>query len=85
MSEISAEAGGYRINYGSSWMMVVNFTSSGPEARALLTYSQSRVYGSDHFLDQTRWYSAQPALRPVAFTEDEIEAAKIEEVSLVSQ
>ncbi len=85
VSEISAEAGGYRINYGSSWMMVVNFTDTGPAARALLTYSQSRVYGSDHFLDQTRRYSAQPALRPVAFTDDEIEAAKIEEMTLVSQ
>jgi len=69
---LSAEAKGYHIGYGSSWMTVVNFTDQGPVARGLLSYSQSRVYGTEHSLDQTLLYSAQPQLRPLRFTEQDI-------------
>jgi acyl-homoserine-lactone acylase len=69
---LSAEAKGYHIGYGSSWMTVVNFTDQGPVARGLLSYSQSRVYGSEHNLDQTLLYSEQPQLRPLRFTEQDI-------------
>jgi len=84
-SMMSAEAQGYHINYGSSWMMVINFTDDGPKGRGILTYSQSRGYGSDHFLDQTMRYSNQPGLRDIYFTEDEISANVINEVTLSSQ
>jgi acyl-homoserine-lactone acylase len=63
-SILSAEGKGYHINYGSSWMTVVNFTDEGPVARGLLSYSQSSEYGSDHNLDQSLLYSQQPQLRP---------------------
>ncbi len=82
---MSAEAPGYHINYGSSWMVVVNFTENGPEARGLLTYSQSRVYGSEHFLDQTELYSELPQLRPILFTDAEIEENKIKQLTLSSE
>lgn len=83
-TRLSAEAGGYHINYGSSWMTVVNFTDEGPVARGLLSYSQSAEYGSDHNLDQTMLYSQQPQLRPLRFTETDIEANKIAEMTITS-
>ena len=81
---MSAEAGGYHINYGTSWAMVINFTEEGPKGRGILTYSQSRKFGSEHFLDQTQLYSTQPTLRDIYFTDEEIEANKIEQVNLSS-
>ena len=83
-SILSAQAGGYHINYGSSWMTVVNFTDDGPVARGLLSYSQSHEYGSDHNLDQTLLYSQQPQLRPLRFTEADIEANKVSEMTISS-
>ncbi|WP_286235916.1 acylase [Thalassotalea sediminis] len=81
-SILSSDAGGYHIGYGSSWMTVVNFTDEGPKARGLLTYSQSRAYGTEHSADQTALYSMEPQLRPLRFTEAEIEAHKIKEVTI---
>ena len=83
-SILSAEGGGYHINYGSSWMTVVNFTDEGPVARGLLSYSQSSEYGSDHNLDQSLLYSQQPQLRPLRFTEADIEANKVTEMTISS-
>ena len=83
-SILSAEGKGYHISYGSSWMTVVNFTEDGPVARGLLSYSQSNEYGSDHNLDQTLLYSQQPQLRPLRFTEEDIEANKVSEMTITS-
>ncbi len=82
---MSADAQGYHINYGSSWMMVINFTDEGPEGRGILTYSQSRNYGTEHFDDQTRLYSEQPSLRDLYFTEADITANTIGTLTLSSQ
>ncbi len=81
---LSAEGKGYHINYGSSWMTVVNFTEQGPVARGLLSYSQSNTYGSEHNGDQTQLYSSQPQLRPMRFTDADIEANKIAEMTISS-
>ncbi|MCH2056637.1 MAG: acylase [Thalassotalea sp.] len=81
---LSAEGKGYHINYGSSLMTVVNFTEQGPVARGLLSYSQSNTYGSEHNGDQTQLYSSQPQLRPMRFTEADIEANKIAEMTISS-
>jgi acyl-homoserine-lactone acylase len=62
---------GYVVNAGNSWIMVMEFTDDGPRARAVMTYSQSEDPASPHFADQSRLY-AQPSLRPVRFTEEEI-------------
>ncbi len=83
-TRLSAEGGGYHITYGSSWMVVVNFTENGPSARGLLSYSQSNSPDSDNSDDQTRLYSQQPTLRPLFFTEEEIAANLVESVSISS-
>jgi len=70
-AQLTAE--GYPINVGSSFIMVVHFAEGGPQARALLTYSQSSDPDSEHFGDQTRRFSEE-AWRPVLFTDEAIEA-----------
>jgi acyl-homoserine-lactone acylase len=65
--------GGYAVNYGTSFLMVVGFTDAGPEARALLTYSASSDPRSPHFTDQTELYSREQ-WRPVRFRAADIAA-----------
>ncbi|MET0009582.1 MAG: acylase [Candidatus Thiodiazotropha sp. 6PLUC9] len=72
-SQLSAEAAGYPITYGSSWMMVVEFLPTGPNARGLLSYSQASNPASPYYDDQTKIYSEQPRLRPIWFDERDIQ------------
>ena len=81
-SQISAEGKGYQVSQGSSWIMLVNFTEHGPQARGLMTYSQSADPTSVHRDDQTRLYSEAPQLRPIYFKEREIRAHTISELNL---
>jgi len=81
-SKLSAEGEGYHITSGSSWMFVMEFTEDGPEARGLLTYSQSSDVSSVNFLDQTQLYSQQPQLRPIRFTNEDIDAFTEAEVTI---
>lgn len=81
-TRLSAEGEGYHITYGSSWMTVVNFTENGPQARGLLSYSQSHDVNSQHYLDQTLLYSAQPTLRPMFFAEADIAANVVMEMDI---
>lgn len=83
-TRLSTEAGGYHFTSGSSWIMVVNFTENGPVGRGLLTYSQSTDPESDSFNDQTALYSEQPTLRPLPFTDSEIEAATVEQLVITN-
>lgn len=64
---------GYPVNAGSSFLLVSAFTDEGPEARALLTYSQSADPNSPHYSDQTQLFS-QKAWRDVRFRERDIVA-----------
>ncbi|MCL5050828.1 MAG: penicillin acylase family protein [Firmicutes bacterium] len=84
-SQLSAEGEGYHITSGSSWMFVMQFTEQGPEARGLLTYSQSSDVESPHFLDQTLFYSAEPRLRDIPFSNDDIADATIESLSITME
>jgi acyl-homoserine-lactone acylase len=43
---------------GSSYIQAVSFTPGGPDARAVVTYSQSTDPESPHFADMTRLFSA---------------------------
>jgi len=52
-------AGGYRIDYGTSYVQVVGFDDRGPRAQALLTYGQSSDPASPHAADQLRLFSAK--------------------------
>jgi acyl-homoserine-lactone acylase len=42
---------------GSSYIQAVTFTPRGPDARAIVTYSQSTDPANPHFADMTRLYS----------------------------
>lgn len=75
---------GYHLNYGSSWMFVVNFTDNGPDARGLLSYSQSSNTESEHIDDQNRLYSDTTALRPLLFSEADISANIISEMDITN-
>jgi acyl-homoserine-lactone acylase len=62
---------GWLIARGTSWHFGLEFTSQGPEAYGLVSYSQSADAGSDFFVDQSRRFSQKNA-RKILFTEDEI-------------
>ncbi len=66
-------AGGYRCTYGTSFLMGVELTDDGPRAIGLLAYGQSGDHRSEHHADGTEAYAAK-ALRPLRFTDEEIEA-----------
>ena len=64
---------GYNVVHGSSFIMTLGFTDEGPEAQAILSYSQSGNPASPHFADQTERYRDKQ-WRDVLFTQAEIEA-----------
>ena len=64
-------ADGYQINYGTSFIMCMQFTDDGPEGRALLSYSQSAEAGSGWFDDQTQLFSGKQ-WRPMLWHEEDI-------------
>jgi acyl-homoserine-lactone acylase len=66
-------AEGYLVNNGSSFIMAMEFTETGPRASALLTYSQSTDPLSSHFADQTLLFCGKQ-FRPVLFEEADIQA-----------
>lgn len=65
---------GYHVRYGSSWMMVMQFTDDGPVGRGILTFSQSNNFLTEHWNDQTVYYAANNALRPILYKQDDIDA-----------
>lgn len=74
---------GFDINFGSSWMMVVEFTEGGPQARGLLSFSQSASDNSDHFADQSQYYSKNLRLLDLPFTADELAEKVVSEQYLI--
>ena len=52
-------AGGYRINYGSSYIQAVTFDARGPVAFGLLTYGQGSSAQSPHAYDQLPLFAAR--------------------------
>jgi acyl-homoserine-lactone acylase len=73
--------GGYRVTYGTSFLMAVELTDDGPRGLGLVAYGQSGDPTSEHHLDGTQAYADQ-APRPLLFTEPEIEAATLDRRSL---
>jgi acyl-homoserine-lactone acylase len=65
--------GGYPSNYGTSFLLVVGFTDTGPTARAILTYAQSSDPRSPWHSDQTVMYGKKE-WRTVRFTDADIAA-----------
>ncbi|MCA9683421.1 MAG: penicillin acylase family protein [Myxococcales bacterium] len=66
-------AEGYAVNYGTSFIMCLAYGPDGPEARALLSYSQSADPDSPWFADQTQLFSGKQ-WRPVLWKEADIAA-----------
>lgn len=64
---------GYPINYGTSFLMVVDFTDGSPKAWAFLTYSNTGDRSSPLFDAQMRAFS-EKKWRSVLFEQEEIEA-----------
>ena len=64
---------GYRINYGTSFVMTVDYTGAEPAAWALLVYGQTGDRTSPLFEVQTEEFSKKE-WRQVAYTDAQIEA-----------
>lgn len=64
---------GYVVNYGTSFIMTMQYTDDGPDATAFLTYSQSSDPTSPHYADQTARFSAKN-WRPILWHDDDIRA-----------
>lgn len=74
---------GYRINYGSSFVMALQFTKSGPKAEMLHAYGQSHDPASPHFNDLTLLFS-RTQWQPMLFDRAEIQAAAVKTLRLES-
>ena len=64
---------GYPVNFGTSFVMVVDYSSGAPEASAILTYGDTGLRDSDVFSSQTTRFS-EKNWRTVAFTDEQIAA-----------
>lgn len=62
---------GYLVDFGTSFLMVMEFTPQGPRANAVLSYSQNADPASPRFVDQTERFSGEQ-LRPILFEEADI-------------
>ena len=62
---------GHPVNFGSSFILVVDYTGEGVQASAILTYGQTGQRDSDVFASQTVRFS-EKNWRTVAFTEEQI-------------
>lgn len=71
----------YRINYGTSFAMALEMTPQGPQAQAILTFSQSHDPKSVHFDDQTKLY-ANNLWRTMLFNAEDIKADLKETVNV---
>jgi acyl-homoserine-lactone acylase len=69
----SLRGDGYRINYGTSFVMTVDYTGDDVQAWALLVYGQTGDRTSPLFDSQTVAFS-EKQWRQVAFTDEQIEA-----------
>ena len=63
--------GGYPITGGTSFVMALEFTDSGPRALALLVYGQTGDTTSPRFREQTEMFAAK-RWRQLRFSEEEI-------------
>ncbi|HEY2561702.1 MAG TPA: penicillin acylase family protein [Caldimonas sp.] len=69
-------AGGYRVNYGSSYLQVVTFDDRGPVAQGILTYGQSSEPGSEHAYDQLPMFAAKQ-WQPLPFHPEDVESQRV--------
>ena len=79
-SRFDAEKGGFNpITHGNSYIQTVTWEADGtPNAKAILTYSQSPEPDSEFYSDMTKLYS-QSQWVDLPFTDEEIETSKLRE------
>ncbi len=65
---------GYPVSYGTSFMMALDFTTSGPKAKAFLTYSNTEDRTSKDYVEATERFSPK-TWGDVAFTEADVAKA----------
>ncbi|MBI2769084.1 MAG: penicillin acylase family protein [Burkholderiales bacterium] len=69
-------AGGYQINYGSSYIQAVTFDARGPVAHAILTYGQGSDPASPYAYDQLPLFSGKQ-WQALPFHPDDVKARRI--------
>ncbi|MEZ5322257.1 MAG: penicillin acylase family protein [Microthrixaceae bacterium] len=67
---------GWLVDYGTSFLMVVDFTRGGPKARSILTYGETEDRDDPRFTSQTRRF-AEKRWKDVAFTPAQIAAQAV--------
>jgi acyl-homoserine-lactone acylase len=70
------------VNFGSSFIMAVELTPQGPQARTILTYSESNNPASPHFTDQTQLFSHKQWVTD-RFSDADINASPDVRISIV--
>jgi len=71
----------YRVNYGSSFVMALEYKDGEPNAEMLYAYSQSHDPESEHFDDLTEKFS-ELSWQPMYFTEAEVEENTVRTVNI---
>ncbi len=74
---------GWWINYGTSFLMVVDYTDEGPQARTILTYGETSDRESPEFTSQVVRF-AEKNWKTAAFTAEQIEDQAIDDPYEVS-
>jgi acyl-homoserine-lactone acylase len=69
-------AGGYRVNYGSSYIQAVTFDARGPVAYGLLTYGQGSSAESPDSYDQLLLFSAKQWVK-LPFHKEDVQAQRV--------
>jgi acyl-homoserine-lactone acylase len=77
IEEPGGEHTGYLVNSGTSFLMALEFTDDGPEARVFLTYSNTEDRSNPDYTAATERFSDKD-WRAVPLTADDIEAATID-------
>jgi acyl-homoserine-lactone acylase len=68
--------GGYRVNYGSSYIQAVTFDVRGPLAWGLLTYGEGSSADSPHAYDQLSLFSAKQWVK-LPFHKEDVDAQRV--------
>jgi acyl-homoserine-lactone acylase len=73
--QAAINAGGYNIDFGTSYIQVVTFDERGPVAHGLLTYGQSSDLASPRAYDQLPLFAAK-RWQPLPFHPDDVAAQR---------
>ncbi|MDR3454293.1 MAG: penicillin acylase family protein [Rhodoferax sp.] len=76
LGQPTLSAGGYQINYGSSYIQAVTFDDRGPVAYGILTYGQSSDPASPRAYDQLAMFSQKQWL-PLPFHAADVAAQRV--------